>query len=138
MNMKDVQAYELLLRSLDSALNPEEEQLLETALQQSAELREQRESLLAFRAISSKQTLRFKPFFTGRLMSRIQAERVDSIWGIPIRSATFLRVAIPAVAVVCLLLAGVYLTEGALSIEAMTGLSDLSVSDIEENYWVNL
>jgi hypothetical protein len=136
--MKDAQAYELLLRSLDEPLKPEEQVLLDAALLRSEDLRKEQAQLLTFRRLAASQHYQFRPFFAGRVMNRIMEQAYGRVMGIPILPSVFKRVAIPALAVIVVLLMGVYFMDGSLSVDAVIGTNGLSLSDIEENYWVNL
>ena len=70
----DKKTLKLLYRSLDEELNREEKENLEKAIKESAELRIEKERLLAQRqAIAESRGLFFKPFFTERVMDRIKA-----------------------------------------------------------------
>ena len=136
--INETQAYKLLLRSLDVSLNPTEQARLDEALARSASLRKEQEHLLAFREMAASQHYRFRPFFTARVMNRLAEAGYGRVMGVPILPAAFKRIAIPALAVIVLLLMGVYFMDGSLSVDAVTGTSGLSLSDIEEIYWVNL
>lgn len=136
--MKENQAYELLLRSMDTRLEPEEQLLLEQALAQSESLRTEQEKLRTMRELTGSQTYRFKPFFAGRVMNRLLEQAYGRVMGVPILPSVFKQIAIPALALVVILLMGVYFMDGSLTIDSVVGTSGLSLSDIEENYWVNL
>ncbi len=138
MMINETQAYELLLRSLDVSLDPAAQALLDEALAGSASLRRKREQLLAFREMAARQHYQFRPFFAARVMNRLAERGYGRIMGVPILPAAFRRVAIPALALILLLLMGVYLMDGSLSLDAVIGTYGLSLADIEENYWVNL
>lgn len=64
----------LLYRSFDDDLDEKEQKQLEEALENSEELRKEKEQIEAQRqAISDSAVKSFKPFFAERVMSRIQA-----------------------------------------------------------------
>ena len=64
----------LLYRSFDDDLDAKEQKQLAEALENSEELRKEKEQIEAQRqAISNSSAQSFKPFFAERMMSRIQA-----------------------------------------------------------------
>lgn len=79
------------------------------------------------RLLQSQNTA-FKPFFVGRVMNRI--EQLEATQGAPTLAAAFARVALPGLAVAVALLLGVYLSQGSLNLDSLTGLSDLYVEDV--------
>ncbi|MGD8539781.1 MAG: hypothetical protein PVI66_13780 [Candidatus Aminicenantes bacterium] len=63
----------LLYRSLDSDLNDKDRKKLDAALEESEELRKERERLLAQRyAVTESASHSFGPFFTEKVMNRIE------------------------------------------------------------------
>jgi len=64
----------LLYRSFDSELNPDEKEKLDQALRGSEELRMEKDRILAQRrAIAGGAASSFSPFFTERVMSKIES-----------------------------------------------------------------
>jgi len=63
---------DLLTRSLDEQLSPEDEQLLAKALDQSADLRREREQLLRMRQLLQKATPAADPTFVDKVIVRMQ------------------------------------------------------------------
>lgn len=76
MSLKQGKILKLLYRSFDDPLNEEEQKLLNEALRQSGELREEKRHIEKQRqAIAQSGTvLSFKPYFAKRVMNRITAE----------------------------------------------------------------
>ena len=119
---------EILYRSFDSPLNPEEARLLDDALKDSEELRQEKEAIEDMRqALASREPEHFKPFFAEKVMSRIDAlERHEE------PSATFLAslmgyfrpIAIIATTTVLILLAINLKTGGEWSIQSALGLEE--------------
>ncbi len=71
---------DLLLRSFDTELTKAERRRLDEALQNSAQLRHERERIRLVReAITEKTPCSFSPFFAERVMSRIRRENASSI-----------------------------------------------------------
>jgi hypothetical protein len=70
----DKKILNLLYRSFDDELNPEEKEQLIEALKGSDELRKEKEQILAQRqALAASSAPSFKPFFPERVMSRIES-----------------------------------------------------------------
>jgi hypothetical protein len=64
----------LLYRSFDTDLSEKEKERLDEALEQSTDLREERDLLLARRqAVADSAVKSFRPYFTDRVMSQIAA-----------------------------------------------------------------
>jgi len=69
---------ELLYRSFDKELNPNEQHQLEKALADSKELREEKERIANMRTmISDSGEHKFHPFFAEKVMRRIRAEQTQ-------------------------------------------------------------
>lgn len=121
----------LLLRSLEEELSPEEKLRLEQALAQSEGLRKEKEELLAMRSILSSQEFRFAPFFAAKVMNRLDAETQKTVesWFTQV-SFAYQRIGVPALAVLVFLLLFTFLTEQSMSIDVLTGTSDLTVDDL--------
>ncbi len=68
---KDIR--EILYRSFDESLTPEEDQILQEALEKSKTLREEKESIAIMRqSVSDSAAKSFEPFFAERVMQKIQ------------------------------------------------------------------
>ena len=75
MNEKEI---ELLYRSFDDTLKPDEQKRLQEALANSKELRREKENIEAVRkALSSNKHQTFEPFFAERVMRRIKPVRQE-------------------------------------------------------------
>jgi anti-sigma factor RsiW len=73
------QILDLLYRSLDSELAPQEQKQLDEALTQSEALRVEKKKLLAMRgAVGSSASGTFRPFFAERVMQRVKAESAEN------------------------------------------------------------
>lgn len=69
----DKKELELLYRSFDDVLTPEEQKQLEKVLASSKDLREEKKRVVSMRnAVSGSGVQSFKPFFAERVMRRIQ------------------------------------------------------------------
>jgi hypothetical protein len=69
----DRKVLKLLYRSLDSDLKDKDQRKLDEALEKSEELRKEKERVLAQRqAVAASASQSFSPFFTDRVMSRIE------------------------------------------------------------------
>ncbi len=70
----DKKILKLLYRSFDDELNPEEKKQLDRALKESEELQKEKEQILAQRqALAASSAPPFRPFFTKRVMNRIES-----------------------------------------------------------------
>ena len=124
--MKKDSPIKLLIRSFDDELSAQEQARLAGALAASAELRAEKARLEVLRATLGEQAYAFRPFFATRLMARLQRERETWATSLPF---AFRRIALPALALVVLLLLTVAYTEQSLSLEVLTGVSGLAVDD---------
>lgn len=115
---------ELLYRSLDGELSPDERRDLDAALAGSPGLRQEREDLLAMRGLVKDGAARsFGPFFAERVINTIRSEREGEETAARFFESllyTFRRVALVAAAVVAFLL--IYnLNQGGVSVAAAFG-----------------
>lgn len=120
---------DLLFRFFDGELSANEREELETALQNSPELREEKKQLAAVRElIASGAVRKFQPFFAARVMQRIQAETSEEdffeslIW-------MFRRVALAGALTVILLFASALLTGRASSLSTLFGMPQVTIED---------
>lgn len=113
-----------LYRSFDEGLSPEEQQQLEAALATSESLRAEQQRLQLLRQSLSSLQPEASEAFTDAVMARLNADRANVI---PLRWL----VQVAAACVLIILLAGlsIYTTEGSLSAEALSGLSELYPED---------
>lgn len=113
-----------LYRSFDEGLSPEEQQQLEAALAASESLRAEQQRLQLLRQSLSSLQPEASEAFTDAVMGRLNADRTTII---PLRWL----VQVAAACVLIILLAGlsIYTTEGSLSAEALSGLSELYPED---------
>lgn len=80
--MMEERMRELLYRSLDGELSPDEMTDLDAALDGSPELRQEREALLAMRGLVKDSAARsFGPFFAERVINNIRSEREEEVEG---------------------------------------------------------
>jgi len=72
----DKKILDLLYSSFDNTLTPREKEMLDSALEQSEELRREREKIAATRQIIAENSGEtFKPFFAERVMRRLESLR---------------------------------------------------------------
>jgi len=115
----------LLIRSFDEPLLPEEEKQLKEALNQSEELRKEKNELEAVRTLMSDYSPSLGDGFSKTVLDRIEAMADDSnLYHL------FKRFAFGGVAAILVLLISVYFTDGNLSTDSLLGLSDLSADNI--------
>jgi hypothetical protein len=112
----------LLIRSFDEDLEPAAKVLLDKALMESKELREEKEKLMEMRGLLSSTPYSFGSGFKEKLMERVQLEKEPVILRPDFNRALhkgFKKIWLTGVAAIVLLLLSVYLTEG--SFDVFTG-----------------
>ena len=118
---------ELLLRSLDETLSPEETEQLTEALQQSEKLRQEKAAILDLR----QQLADWQPApdaaFSARVMQQIGKQAEEDLSAVIVR--LFPRVAAACVVVLFLALGGIYYTEGNLMMENIIGVNEMLTED---------
>lgn len=118
---------ELLLRSLDETLSPEEMEQLTEALRQSDRLRQEKATLLKMR----QQLADWQPAedtgFSARVMQQIGKQAEEDLSAVIVR--LFPRVAAACVVVLFLALGGIYYTEGNLMVENIIGVNEMLMED---------
>jgi len=121
---------ELLYRSFDAMLSQEEKTLLSQALSSSPELREEKKRIEETRRIVSEDAERtFKPFFSTRVMRKINTESLTQddffeslVW-------IFRRIALAGGLSVILLFANSLLSERDLSLDSLMGMPQITLED---------
>jgi len=125
----DKKMLKLLVRSLDDDLSKEEKKQLEIAIEKSENLRKEKEKLLKLKALVEKQEYKFKPFFAGRVMNKIEQQKdkkvifPDFLNGF---SVAFKRVVLSGAAAILLLIFSIYFSEGSFSFNSLLGVDSLS------------
>jgi len=120
---------DLLMKSFDEELSPDERKHLEEVLSESDELRSEKKKLLKLREVFSSQEYRFKPFFESRVMNRIHKLRNGKIIEFDFAKNLFFvfkRVAISGITAILILLISIYISEGSFSLDAFTGVESFS------------
>jgi anti-sigma factor RsiW len=130
----DQKILDLLYRSFDGQLLPEEQQRLEEALASSKQLRDEKERIVALRkTISGNAAQSFEPFFAERVMQRITAEMeqkletVEDFFNSLLWS--FRRVALAGAIAVLLLFANNLLRADDLSLDSLLAMPQLTIED---------
>lgn len=118
---------ELLYYSLDHELTAAQQQQLEQALEQSAELRTEQTQLLQMSQWLIQAQAPQNDLFSQKVLIAIEAQSVNTI------GATIIQL-FPKVAAACAIVAStallnIYWTEGTLSQEAIFGVQDLAPED---------
>jgi len=75
----------LLYRSFDEELKPEEKQRLENALKNSSEIQNEKKRILAVRKTIANSSIKsFKPFFAERIIHQLQEQEQaqESLWDV--------------------------------------------------------
>ncbi len=128
---------ELLYRSFDDRLSPDEQQELDAALAASEELQKEKERISALRsAVSSSGSASFEPFFADRVIQRIHSEKNQQSNGVENFFESLLwafrRIAI-AGAVAVILLFAANLSQGKeLSLDSALAMPQLTLEDAWE------
>jgi hypothetical protein len=128
---------ELLYRSFDDDLSPEEKHRLDEALEKSAELRTEQEKLSRMRKeISGSAEKSFEPLFVDRLMNRIQVENQKKSYSIDdfldSLAWSFKRIALAASIAVIILLAVNIFQEKNISLDSLLAMPQITVQETWE------
>lgn len=122
--MMDRHIKDLLIRSLDSTLPDRQESELQAALESSAELRAEKEKLLALRSNLVKSTGgAFKEGFTDRVMSRIYPDFSREL------IHYFRPVAAVAILLILVLVSINLINTGQINISSALGITEVSPED---------
>jgi len=130
MNRKDL---ELLYRSFDDSLTPEEQKQLREALESSKALREEKKRIASLRkAVSGHAAESFEPFFAERVMRRIkqfrQAEKSPDLFFESL-FAVFRPVAVGAVVLLIVLLSYNIIKSDRLSLASAFAEPEVSLAE---------
>jgi anti-sigma factor RsiW len=130
-------ARELLYRSFDDELTPEEQKELQAALAGDTQLQREKERLADLRDALSKGAARsFRPFFAERVMHAITtAEKAKNGVELFFESLQFAfrRVALVGATAILLLLAYHFVKSGDVSVAAVLGMSQETLEDVLES-----
>jgi len=122
--------FELLKRSFDEELSNEENRILEKALNESGELRKQKDELMKMRKLLSEQNYSFAYSFNEKVMNIIShSGQTDP--GNPIMFA-FNRIALPGLAAAIILLLITILGTGSSMLDAILGIDSLQPQYLSE------
>jgi anti-sigma factor RsiW len=127
---------ELLYRSLDGQLTPDERKILRDALAGSEELRQERGRIMAVRKmVSASGAESFRPFFAERVMRQVKSLGEGEAGGWTLQewlSRVFRRVVIAGTVVaVCLVVVNLVQTED-VSVAAAFGMPEVSIEEMLE------
>ncbi len=114
----------LLLRSFDEDLKPEENDWLEKELADSSELREEKRKLVEMRKIVSSNQYSFSPGFREKVMTKVYEEKVPLILRPEFNRSLFTvfkRVALTGVAAIVILFLSIYLSDDSFTFNSLTG-----------------
>ncbi|NOX85421.1 MAG: hypothetical protein GXO86_05585 [Chlorobi bacterium] len=121
---------EILLKSFDAELTPQERKLLDEALQNSEELRKEKRELEQMRGMFAGQEASFDTGFADRVMEHLEAETVNPPKTVEMYSV-FKRVAFVGIAAIIALLITIYYIDGTLTLDAVLGISGYSPDGAE-------
>ena len=116
---------ELLMRSFDQELTPQEKEALERALESSEELRQEKDDIEKMRKLISLSSPSFSDSFIENTMNRVKNEQDEN----PQLSqfiSIFKRIAISGAAAIVALLISIYFIDGSLATDAIFGIADYS------------
>ena len=133
MNAKII---ELLYRSLDGQLTPDERKILQDALADSEDLRQERSRIMAVREmVSASRAESFRPFFAERVMQRVKSLGEDRAIGWTLQGwlpRIFRQVGLAgAVVALCLAVLNLVQTED-VSLAAAFGMPEISIEEMLE------
>lgn len=127
--------HDLLYRSLDGALTPEEQAQLDAAIREDDALRAERDELMKVRRLMSHRADPvFRPGFSHRVMQRLAADMPTHATDLFVDSLAFMfrRVALAA-SVAVILLAAYNLADGdTVSLAATFGISEPTLEDLHD------
>ncbi len=129
----DKKLRDLLYRSLDSELSPEEKKLLEQALSQSKQLKQEKEMISSLRKdIKRSKITSFQPYFADRVMENIRSSKqIDESEQFFESLFVFFRPIAITAAVLIIIIAGYNITTtGYFSIEGALGIPEVTVDDV--------
>ena len=122
----------LLYRSFDKNLSSRERQVLDNALSRSEDLRGEKESILQLRqAIKKEKVSGFQPFFSERVLNRIQAtlqaKGEDSFFNSLL--VVFRPLAIAAIILIIIISAYNITSSGQVSLEGALAVPEVTLND---------
>ena len=129
----DKKLRDLLYRSFDSDLSPEEKKMLEKALALSDELRREKKMITSLREdIGLSKATSFQPFFADRVMETIHSsERINEKEQFFESLFIFFRPIAITAAVLIIIIVGYNInTTGQFSLEGALGIPELTVDDV--------
>lgn len=128
---------QLLIRSLEESLDEKDQIRLDRALEQSEQLRNEHAELLAMRELIQNQEFQFSPFFSGKVLQKVfhKEAKIPELGNALVFA--FNRIAIPVLALIVVLLINTYASHESLSIDAISGVSELSVDDVVADFFVS-
>nr|NQU89527.1 hypothetical protein [Bacteroidota bacterium] len=122
--------FELLKKSFDTELSPDERKILKSALDSSPELRKEKEGLIKIRSLLSGHDYTFSPDFTEKVMNGIvQDEHTDLSKTIVF---AFNRIALPGLAAAIILLLFTILGNSTSLLDAILGVESLQPEYLSE------
>ena len=137
----DEKLTELLYRSFDGKLNPEELKTLEKGLSESKELRAEKQKIISLRQnIAGQKKNTFKPFFADRVMRKIRLseQKQEDERFFEFLFLIFRPIAIAA-AVLIIVIAGYNIsTSGEISIESALAIPDVTLDDMYDSSYALL
>lgn len=131
------ETYERILRWCEGSLSEAEVQLLQDEMDQDDQLKQEALSLQQVYALGQEADFHFKPFLAGRVLHQLSDNQADDSISQSLQFA-FQRLALPAFAIMLLLLAFTFIGEQSLSLEAVIGTADLGVEDVYSQYLISL
>ena len=127
--------FHLLLKQQVEKLSQEEQIQLKEGMKLFPELEEAARAFKQQNGLLRAQQYAFKPFFTGRVIHKLQSLREHS--NVHLMYA-FKRLAVPAFGVICLWLLNIYFMDGALDLDNIVGLADWdTVDEYTLGNWIN-
>lgn len=126
----------ILLKALADELNPSEKEDLELELARNADLRQEWKQLRETQELLGAQAFRLEPFLAGRVMQRIKNEEaILPEFGL---QKAFKALVLPVFALVMGLVIFTYVQEDQLTLEALSGTTELQVEQAIASEWTGL
>lgn len=122
----------ILIKSFDEKLSPEEQKQLDATLKESSALREEKRSLEEMRTLIGSTSFQFAEGFSDRVMSNIEKTKPEFFIGF---YNAFVRVAIAGVAAIFLILLAIYFVDGSITLDSLYGIAEYAPEETELNFF---
>lgn len=115
----DTEKLKLLQESFDRELSPGEHEMLNDALLSDPELKAEAKVLCKLRNLMGESSYGFSPFFTEKVMNRLDVQEDENL------EFAFFRIALPGLAAAAVLLLITFLAGNSFSFDTLLGVNSL-------------